>query len=172
MIFFRNGVINGNLNETYICLISKKLDARTVADFRPISLTTGLYKIIARVLSERLKKVLPFTIIGQQTAFVEGRQILDASLMANELIDEWERKKQKGVVIKLDMEKAFDKVDWTFLENILVAKGFGPKWRRWIKECISSTNFSIIINERSREKIYATRGLRQGDPLSLFSSLW
>ncbi|XP_023518084.1 uncharacterized protein LOC111781628 [Cucurbita pepo subsp. pepo] len=111
--FFRNGVINGNLNETYIYLISKKLDARTVADFRPISLTTGLYKIIARVLSERLKKVLPFTITRQQIAFVEGRQILDATLMANELIDEWERKKQKGVVIKLDMEKAFDKVDWT-----------------------------------------------------------
>ena len=166
--FFRNRVINGNLNETYICLISKKLDARTVADFRPISLTTGLYKIIARVLLERLKKVLPFTITGQQTTFVEGRQILDASLMANDLIDEWERKKQKGVVIKLDMEKAFDKVDWTFLKNILVAKGFGPKWRRWIKGCISSTNFSIIINGRPRGKIYATRGLRQGDPLSPF----
>ena len=63
--FFQNGVINGNLNETYICLISKKLDARTVANFRPISLTTDLYKITARVLSERLKKVLPFTITGQ-----------------------------------------------------------------------------------------------------------
>ena len=59
MIFFENGVINGNLNETYICWISKKLDVRTVATFRPISLTTGLYKIIARVLSERLKKFSP-----------------------------------------------------------------------------------------------------------------
>ena len=93
--FFRNRVINGNLNETYICLISKKLDARIVTDFHPISLTTGLYKIIARVLSERLKKVPPFTITGQQIGFVEGRQILDASLTPNELIDERERKKQK-----------------------------------------------------------------------------
>ena len=83
-----------------------------------------------KVLSEHLKKVLPFTINGQQTTFVEGQQILDASLMDNELIDEWERKRQKGVVIKLDMEKAFDKVDWTFLENIFVAKGFGSKWRK------------------------------------------
>ena len=88
--------------------------------------------------------------------------------MANELIDERERKKQKGVVIKLDMEKAFDKVDSTFLESILMAKGFGPKWRRWIRGCISSINFSIIINGRPRGNIYVTRGLRQEDPLSPF----
>ena len=71
--------------------------------------------------------ILPLMITRQHTTFVEGRQILDRSLMANELIDEWKRKKQKGVVIKLDLEKAFDMVDWTFLENILIAKVFGPK---------------------------------------------
>ena len=85
--FFQNGVINSNVNETYIYLISKKLDAHTVADFRPVSLTTGLYKIIAKVLSECLKKVLPFKITGQQ--------ILDEYLVANELIDEWERRNKK-----------------------------------------------------------------------------
>ena len=138
-------------------MISKKLD-----------LTTRLYKIIARALSERLKKVLFVIITGQQTTFVDGWQILNASLRANELMDEWERKKQKSVVIKLDMEKTFDKVDWTFLENILVVKDFDSKWQRWIKGCISSINFSININGRLRGKIYTTRGLRQRDQLFPF----
>lgn len=107
--FFRKGIINASLNETYICLIPKKMDARTVSDYRPISLISCMYKIIARVLSERLKKVLPHTITEFQSAFVAKRQILDASLIANEIIDGWEKKQEKGVVIKLDIEKAFDK---------------------------------------------------------------
>lgn len=100
------------------CLIPKKVGAKTVGDYRPISLTLCLYKIIARVQSERLKKVLPRTIMEYQSAFVANRQILDASLIANKLIDEWRRKKGKGVCIKLDIEKAFDIVDWKFLDDI------------------------------------------------------
>lgn len=86
--FFKNGIINAALNETYICLIPKRRDAKTVHDFRPISLIPCAYKILARVLSERLSKVLPLTITQHQSAFVEGRQILDSSLIANEIIDE------------------------------------------------------------------------------------
>lgn len=73
--------------------------------------TACLYKIVAWVLSKRLKKVLPHTITEYQTTFVKGQQILDAFLLANELIDEWKSKKRKGVIIKLDIEKGFDKVD-------------------------------------------------------------
>lgn len=126
--------------------VSKKIDARKVGDYHPISSISCVYKIIARVLSERLKGLLPHTITNEQSAFVVERQILDASLIANELIGK--RKKQKGMVIKLDIEKSFDKVDWDFLEEILAAKGFGITWRRWIRGCVSSTNFSIIINGR------------------------
>lgn len=128
--FFEKGIINASVNETYICLIPKKIDTRTMGDYRPISLTTGLYKIIARVLSNRLKVVLRTTIMCYQSAFVEDRQILDASLIANEIIEEWHRKKIQGVVIKLDIEKAFNKVDWDILDAILKLKGFGIKWRR------------------------------------------
>lgn len=85
--FFENAIINGNLNETYMCLISKKIDAKKVGDNRPISPTTCLYKNSARVLSERLKKVLPHMISRNQFAFVVDYQIINASLIANELID-------------------------------------------------------------------------------------
>lgn len=88
-----------------------------------------------------------------------NRQINDVSLIANELIDERNRRKESGVVLKLDIEKAFDKVDWDFLDLILEAKGFGLRWRKWIKGCISSPNFSIIINGKPRGKIFASRGL-------------
>lgn len=91
-----------------------------------------------RVLSEILKRVLPYTIFEQQSDSVEGRQILDKSLIANKLIDEWKRKK-KGIVVKLDIEKAFGKVNLDFLEAIIVAKGFGQRWIQWIIGCISST---------------------------------
>lgn len=105
--FFQNDIINSNVNETYNCLISKNIDARKVGHYRPISLTTGLYKIIARVLSNRLKKVAS-TIMDYQSAFVEGRRIPDSSLIANEIIEEWHKRKIQEVVIKFDVEKVFD----------------------------------------------------------------
>lgn len=73
-------------------------------------------------------------------------QIVDASLIANELIDLYARSKTKVVVIKLDIEKIFDMVGWEFLDNIMVVKGFGNTWRRWSMDCFSTTNFSIIVN--------------------------
>lgn len=66
--------------------------------------------------------------------------------MANELIDDWKARKLNEVVIKLDIEKAFDKVDWDFLDRMLKNKGFGQKWRKWIHACSSTTSFSILMN--------------------------
>lgn len=115
-----------------------------------------------------LKKVLPFTIVDNQLAFVVNRQILYASLMANKLIDDWISAQKSGVVLKLDLEKAFDMVDWDFLDSILHVKGFGFLWRTWIKGCLTSANYSIILNGRPRGKIIPTRSIRQTDPLSPF----
>lgn len=81
--FFKNGIINKALNETYICRIPKKVGAKTVHEYRPISLMPCAYKILARVLSDRLKKVLPHTITEYQSVFVEGRQITDSSLITH-----------------------------------------------------------------------------------------
>ena len=92
--FHESGIINGVTNETYICLIPKKLNSCRIKDFRPISLVTSLYKIIAKVLSIRLKAVLSDTISENQGAFVVDRQILDVVLVANEVVEEFKRKKK------------------------------------------------------------------------------
>ncbi|MDV3193947.1 MAG: reverse transcriptase domain-containing protein [Sweet potato little leaf phytoplasma] len=76
--------------------------------------------------------------------------------------------KKKGFILKLDPEKAYDKVSWDFLDEIMRLKGFGNRWRRWIKGCLQNTNFSIMINRKPRGKIVASRGFGQGDPLSSF----
>ena len=89
-------------------------------------------------------------------------------MIANELIDDWSSSQKSGIVLKLDLEKAFDMVDWEFLDTVLRIKGFGSLWRNWINGCLSSANYSIIINGRPRGKIIPTRGIRQGDPLSHF----
>ena len=86
-------------------------------------MVTSLYKIIAKVLSGRLRKVF-HEVFGSQGAFVEGRHILDAMLIANEVVDEKRRSGEEGVVFKIDFEKDYDHVDWGFLDHVLQRKGF------------------------------------------------
>ena len=93
-----------------------------VIDFRSISLVTSLYKVISKVLATRLKKVLPSIINDSQMAFVEGRQIFYAILFASEPVDEWSLKGRKDVLLKLDLEKVYDKVDWSFLDMTMKLK--------------------------------------------------
>ncbi|KAA0058980.1 uncharacterized protein E6C27_scaffold98G001710 [Cucumis melo var. makuwa] len=166
--FFEKGVINKNMNNTYIALIGKKKDYSHPKDFRPISLTTSIYKIIAKTLSNRLKTTLPGTISGNQLAFIKNRQITDAILMANEAVDYWKVKKIKGFILKLDIEKVFYNLNWDFIDYVLGKKNFPNSWRKWIRGCISNVTYSVIINGRPQGRIKANRGLRQGDPLSPF----
>ncbi|RVW12518.1 putative ribonuclease H protein [Vitis vinifera] len=104
-----------SLNNTFLVLIPKKSGAEDLGDFRPISLLGGLYKLLAKVLANRLKKVIGKVVSIAQNAFVMGRQILDASLIANEVIDSWQKRKEKGLICKLDIEKAYDSINWNFL---------------------------------------------------------
>lgn len=141
-----------------------------VKGFRPISLRTSLYKIIVKVLSVKLKKVLNNTIAETQCVFIEGRQILDLCLIANKVVGEL-RCKQKWV-FKVDFEKANDKVDWSFLNFVQLQKEFGERWRKWIKGCVSTVSFSVLINGRPRGQFKGEKGPRQGDPLSLSCLIW
>ena len=95
------------------------------ATFRSISLVGGLYMWMTKVLDNRIKVCLPKVISSAQNAFVEGRQILDATLLANEAIDSIVKGNGSVVLCKLDMEKAYDHVDWSFLGTILTKMGFG-----------------------------------------------
>ena len=135
-------------------------------DLRPISLVGGLYKILTKVLDNRIKRVMDKVISKAQNAFVDGRQILDAVLIANEIVDSTLRRKDCGVVCKLDIEKAYDNISWEFLYQVLGRIGFGSRWMSWIKWCISIASFSVLINGSPTGFFQSFRGLRQGDPLS------
>ena len=166
--FHTNQIINQSTNATFITLVAKKNQTFKISDFRPISLVTNLYKIIVKVLSRHLRIVLYETIFGSLRAFVEGRQILDDVLIANEMVDEKRRSGEKGVVFKIDFEKAYDHMDWGLLDHVLDKKGFSPKWRSWKRDCLSSTSFAILVNGNAKGWVKVTKGLRQRDTLSPF----
>ena len=131
-------------------------------------MVTSLYKIIAKVLAKRLQTVLAETISKYQGAFVAGRQILDVVLVANEAMEDYRRGNRKGLVFKIDFEKAYDNVSWDFLDFVLQKKNFGIKWRSWIRGCLSSVSYSVMINGRPRGKFKGFIRLRQRHPLSPF----
>ena len=91
---------------------------------------------------------------------------MDASLLANEVIDTLLKRKEKGVLCKLDIEKAYDQINWNCIFKVLQKMGFGATWVDWIKRCITATSFSVMINGSPEGFFKNTRGLRQGDPLS------
>ena len=127
-------------------MIPKKKGAEDLKDFRPISLIGSIYKPIAKVLANRLKKVMNGLVNPAQNAFVKGRQILDASLIANKVIDSMQKRKERGILCKLDIEKAYDQINWKFILKVLKKMGFGNKWVNWIEWCISTATFSVLVN--------------------------
>jgi hypothetical protein len=135
-------------------------------DFRPISLVGSLYKIIAKVLANRLKGVLDKVISKTQSAFIKGRQILNPILIVNESLDSRRRSGEPGIMCKMDVEKAYDYVNWDFLLYMLKRCGFGANWCSWIFFCISSVRFSVLVNGSPKGFFDNSRGIRLGDPFS------
>ena len=130
--FHEHGRFVRSLNSTFLVLIPKKTGAGDLRDFRLISLVGGLYKLLAKVLANKLKKVVGKVVSSAQNAFVEGRQILDAALIANEVIDSLLKQNKSGVLCKLDIEKPYDHLNWNFLLFVMQSMGFGEKCTGWI----------------------------------------
>ena len=136
--FFQHCKFEKSVNATFIALIPKNNDVSNIRDFRPISLVGSVYKILSKVLANRLRVVLDQLISETQNSFVGGRQILDSVLIANECVDSRGKSWVPGVICKLDIEKAYDHVNWETLLNLLHRMGFGVKWCKWIHTCIST----------------------------------
>ncbi|GJX61597.1 RNA-directed DNA polymerase, eukaryota [Tanacetum coccineum] len=166
--FFTFGDIPKGCNSCFIALILKVHDATLVKDFRPISLIGSIYKIIAKILANRLVSVLGDIVNEVQSAFISDRQILDGPFILNEVIQWCKSKKKQSLIFKVDFEKAYDSVRWDFLDDVLKKFGFGNKWCDWIQKCLRSSRGSILINGSPTEEFSFFKGLKQGDPLSPF----
>ena len=156
-----------SVNDTNITLIPKIDSPTSMKDFRPISLCNVLYKIVAKVLANRLKVIPPARISVSQSAFVQGRAITDNVLVAFELVHTIKRKAQGrsgDVAFKVDMRKAYDHIRWTYLEAVMVRMGFARKWIDWIMLCVTTVKYMVAINGELARPITPCRGLRKLPP--------
>ncbi|XP_019168926.1 PREDICTED: uncharacterized protein LOC109164834 [Ipomoea nil] len=157
------------MNDAYVTLIPKKAMPTYTGDLRPIALCNVTYKILSKVLANRLKEVLDGAISAPQSAFLPGRLITDNVLIASEVVHYLHRKRQGSTgwcALKLDMAKAYDKMEWGFLEQILLRMGFDGRWIDIILRCVTTVRYKVSLNGCLTNHILPTRGLRQGDPLS------
>lgn len=164
---FQTGYFNPTISDTLIALIPKIDSPKTFKDFRPISLCNIIYKLITKVLVMRLRPILNNIIGPYQSSFLPGRGTSDNSIVLQEIVHFMRRsKKKKGyVAFKLDLEKAFDNVNWEFLSACLHDFGFPEITIKLIMHCVTSSTFSILWNGNKMPPFKPTHGLRQGDPL-------
>ncbi|XP_074298496.1 uncharacterized protein LOC141629381 [Silene latifolia] len=170
LYILNGGGIADEMNLTHIVLIPKKKDANHMADFRPISLCNILYKIVSKVLANRLKRFLDDIVSENQSALVPGRLITDNILVAFELFHYMKNSRSGGghMALKLDMAKAYDRIEWDFLEGTLRAMGFDEGWSNRVMACVRSVSYAVTVNGSHTEVFKPQRGLRQGDPLSMY----
>ena len=136
------------------------MGAKELTDFRSISLTGSMYKIISKILTDRIKMVMHKLVDPQQLAFIKERQIMDAILMANDCVDARTVNKAPGILCKLDIQKAYDHLNWKYLLETLSKRGFGGRLFRWMKFCISTAKFFVLINGSPTVFVSSQRGLR------------
>ncbi|KAL5574544.1 hypothetical protein UlMin_016243 [Ulmus minor] len=166
--FTNMGLPLGNINETIITLLPKIKNPARITEFWPISLCNVLYKIISKMLANRLRKVMDKIIYEEQSAFIPGRLISDNAIIGFECLHAIKRRKTKKnyMALKLDMEKAYDRVEWDFIQRVMDKLGFSIGWTKKIMACISSVSYSFQFNGQRFGQLNPSRGLRQGDPLS------
>jgi hypothetical protein len=161
--FLNHDVFDIDVNATNIALIPKNNSHSNVTEFRPISLCNVVYKLISKVLANRLKKVLPFIISSTQSAFIPSRLITDNILVAFEALhtmDSRMKGREGFMALKLDMSKAYDRVKWNFLEAIMRKLGFASRWVQMLMTCVQTVSYSVLVNGQPYGTIVPTRGIR------------
>ena len=163
--FHHNGKLAKGINTTFIVLIPKVANPQRRNEVKPISLVGSMYKILAKLLANRLSLVINSVISETQSAFIKNRQILYGILIANEVVNEACKLKKELLMFKVDFEKAYDFVDWGYLDSVMAQMSFLVLWRKWIKEYIGTALASVLVYGCLTDEFPLHRGLQQGDPL-------
>ena len=129
--FHIHGSFPKGSNASFLALIPKTTHPQSLNDYRPISLIGCMYKVIAKLLENRVRSVLSRIIDERQSAFIKDRHILHGILILNEVVEEALKRKKPVMVFKVDFEKAYDSVSWSFLDYMLIRLGFCLKWVRF-----------------------------------------
>lgn len=166
--FHANSSLVHGSNPSFITLVPKKQGACDIKQFRPISLIGSLYKVISKVLVSRLKLVIGKIISENQSAFLQGRNILDGVVVLNEIIEEARKKKKSVLIFKTDFSKAFDSVSWSYLIDLMTKMNFPSIWLDWMYTCLSTATANVLVNGSPSGEFKLQRGVRQRGPLSPF----
>ncbi|MCH80548.1 ribonuclease H protein [Trifolium medium] len=165
--FFVSSWILPGYNSNIIALIPKTPDALSIDQFRPIAMANFKFKIISKILADRLAAIMPSIVSEEQKGFIHGRNIRDCLCIASEAANLLHNKAFGGnLILKIDITKAFDTLDWNFLLKVLKTFGFNDIFCNWISVILHSAHLSVSINGQSHGYFTCSRGVRQGDPLS------
>jgi len=154
------------LNTANIILLPKKVGAEKIFDYRPISLIHSVVKLFTKMLALRLAPAMKDIISKSQSTFIKGRSIHDNFLYVNSMARRFHRNRVPMLLVKLDIQKAFDSVRWHYLLSLLSRLGFPVRWRDWIAALLTTSSSQLLLNGIPGESIPHGRGLRQGDLLS------
>ncbi|GAU13228.1 hypothetical protein TSUD_245980 [Trifolium subterraneum] len=165
--FFTTGWLSPNFNANILVLIPKITNVESVNQYRPIAIANFKFKLISKILADRLAPLMPAITSIQQRGFIKGRSIKDCICLTSEAINVLHRKCASGnIALKVDIAKAFDTLNWNFLLKILKCFGFSSRFCNWIHFILLSARISISINGKQHGYFSCSRGVRQGDPLS------
>lgn len=165
--FFQSGKLLKQLNATILNMIPKSAQTQSVGDFRPIACCNVIYKVVSKILSSRIASVLETIVDKAQSAFIEGRLISDNIHLAEQFLHQYERKNvSPRCLLKIDIRKAYDSVDWGFIDAVMRGLNFPDHFCGWIRECVTSPHYTITLNGEVCGFLPGLQGLRQGDPLS------
>nr|ABD33261.1 RNA-directed DNA polymerase (Reverse transcriptase) [Medicago truncatula] len=165
--FFKTGFMPKIINCTYMTLLPKEVNVTSVKNFRPIACCSVIYKIISKILTSRMQGVLNSVVSENQSAFVKGRVIFDNIILSHELVKSYSR---KGIsprcMVKIDLQKAYNSVEWPFIKHLMLELGFSYKFVNWVMGCLTTASYTFNINGDLTRPFAAKKGLRQGDPIS------